>query len=219
MKEPSRMEFSKLLEALEVPENELLKKHPQTRTLDQLLWEYQDIFSQDTPGCTDKVELDLELQPGTQPISQRFRDLNPELEQKLQDQISQWLDEGVIEASKSPWSSPLVPVKKKDGSVRWAVDYRLLNKHLVMDSYPLPRIQQLVEKAGGHRVYSALDAVAAYYTIPVSLESRPLTAFTSPHGLYQWTRMPFAAPSVYSRFIQAILNPLGTVGLQTSLPG
>ena len=151
MKEPSRMEFSKLLEALEVPENELLKKHPQTRKdLDQLLWEYQDIFSQDTPGCTDKVELDLELQPGTQPISQRFRDLNPELEQKLQDQISQWLDEGVIEASKSPWSSPLVPVKKKDGSVRWAVDYRLLNKHLVMDSYPLLRIQQLVEKAGGH---------------------------------------------------------------------
>ena len=108
-----------------------------------------------------------------------------------------------------------MPVKKKDGSVRWAVDYRLLNKHLVMDSYPLPRIQQLVEKAGGHRVYSALDAVAAYYTIPVAMESRPLTAFTSPHGLYQWTRMPFGlatAPSVYSRFIQAILNPLGREG-------
>ena len=66
MTEPSRMEFSKLLEALEIPENELLKKHPQTRKdLDQLLWEYQDIFSQDTPGCTDKVELDLELKPGT----------------------------------------------------------------------------------------------------------------------------------------------------------
>ncbi|MCP3661418.1 MAG: hypothetical protein GY696_02815 [Gammaproteobacteria bacterium] len=74
--------------------------------------------------------------PGTQPISQKLRDLNPELEQKLQDQINKWLEEGVIEASKSPWSSPLVPVKKKDGSVRWAVDYRLLNKHLVMDSYP-----------------------------------------------------------------------------------
>ncbi|MCP3663549.1 MAG: hypothetical protein GY696_13835, partial [Gammaproteobacteria bacterium] len=133
MAEPSTQEFSKLLEDLEIPENELLKKHPQTRKdLEQLVWEYQDIFSQDTPGCTDKVELDLELKFGTQPISQRFRDLNPELEQKLQDQINKWLEEGVIEASKSPWSSPLVPVKKKDGSVRWVVDYRLFNKHLVM---------------------------------------------------------------------------------------
>ncbi|MCP3665894.1 MAG: RNA-directed DNA polymerase [Gammaproteobacteria bacterium] len=221
MTEPPRQEFSKLLEDLEIPGNKLLQEHPQIKTdLEQLLWEYQDIFSQDTPGCTDKVELDLELKPGTQPISQRFRDLNPELEQKLHDQIHKWLEEGVIEASKSPWSSPLVPVKKKDGSVRWAVDYRLLNKHLFMDSYPLPRIQQLVEKAGGHRVYSALDAVAAYYTIPVAMESRPLTAFTSPLGLYQSTRMPFGlatAPSVYSRFIQAILNPLGMAGLQAYL--
>ena len=98
-----------------------------------------------------------------------------------------------------------MPVKKKDGSVRWVVDYRLPNKHLVMDSYPLPRIQQLVKKAGGHRVYSALDAVAAYNTIPVAQESRPLTAFTSPHILYQWTRMPFGlakAPSVYSRLFR-----------------
>ncbi|MCP3667560.1 MAG: RNA-directed DNA polymerase, partial [Gammaproteobacteria bacterium] len=188
MNEPSRQDFSKLLEDLEIPENKLLQDHPKIKKdLEALLWEYQDIFSQNTPGCTDQVELDLELKPGTQPISQRFRDLNPELEQKLQYQIQTCLEEGVIEAYKSPWSSPLVPVKKKDGSVRWAVDYRLLNKHLVMDSYPLPRIQQLVEKAGGHRVYSALDAVAAYYTIPVAMESRPLTSFTSPHGLYQWT--------------------------------
>ena len=120
----------------------MLQDHPKIKKdLQALLWEYQDIFSQSTP---------LELKPGTHPISQRFRDLNPELEQKLQDQIQMWLEEGLIEASKSPWSSPLVPVKKKDGSVRWAVDYRLLNKHLVMDSYPHPRIQQLVEKAGGH---------------------------------------------------------------------
>ncbi|MCP3668827.1 MAG: hypothetical protein GY696_41135 [Gammaproteobacteria bacterium] len=78
--------------------------------------------------------------------------------------------------------------------MRWVVDYRLLNKHLVMDSYPLPRIQQLVEKAGRHRVYSAFDAVAAYYNIPMAQESRPLTAFTSPHRLYQWVRMTLGWP-------------------------
>ncbi len=109
MTEPPRQEFSKLLEDLEIPGNKLLQEHSQIKTdLEQLLWEYLDIFSQDTPGCTDKVELDLELKPGTQPISQRFRDLNPELEQKLQDQIHKWLEEGVIEASKSPWSQEKV---------------------------------------------------------------------------------------------------------------
>ena len=119
IKEPPGQEFYQLLEDLEIPENKLLQAHPQIRKdLQALLFEYQDIFSQSTPGCTDQVELDLEFKSGTQPISQRFRDLNPELEQKLQDQIQTWLEEGVIEASKSPWSSPLVPVKKKDGSVR-----------------------------------------------------------------------------------------------------
>ena len=83
-------------------------------------------------GCTDQVELNLELKPCNQPIIQRFQDLNPAMEEKLQVQIKTLLDEGVIETSKSPWSSPLDPVKKKDGSVRWTVYFRLLNHHLVM---------------------------------------------------------------------------------------
>ncbi|MCP3663537.1 MAG: hypothetical protein GY696_13775 [Gammaproteobacteria bacterium] len=64
----------------------------------------------------------MELKPGNQSIRQRFRDLNPAMEEKLQAQIKTLLEEGVIETPKSPWSSPLVPVKKKDKSVRWAVD-------------------------------------------------------------------------------------------------
>ncbi|MCP4118966.1 MAG: hypothetical protein GY737_26925, partial [Desulfobacteraceae bacterium] len=109
--EMSSEDFSTLLQDLKIPENELLKDHPQVyKKLKTLLWQYQDIFSNTTPGCTDQVELDLELKPGTQPIRQQFRDLNPDLEKKLQDQINTWLEEGVIEPSKSPWSSPLVPV-------------------------------------------------------------------------------------------------------------
>ncbi len=79
-----------------------------------------------------------------------------------------------------------MPIKKKDGSTRWAVDYRALNKCLELDSYPLPKIQQLVERARGHKVYSALDAVSAYYTIKIEPDSRACTAFTSRWGLYQW---------------------------------
>ena len=67
-----------------------------------LLYRYQDIFSSSTPGCTDQVELNLELKVGTQPIRQRFWDLNPDLEEKLQVQIQTRLKEGVVEPSKSP---------------------------------------------------------------------------------------------------------------------
>ena len=87
------------------------------------------------------MELQLQLKPGTQPIRQKFRDLNPRQEAELEAQLEIWLKEGVIEPSSSAWSSPLVPIKMKDGSTRWAVDYQALNKCLELDSYPLPRIQ------------------------------------------------------------------------------
>ena len=96
-------DFSQLLEYLGISENKLLQALPGIqKRVKALLYRYQDIFSNITPGCTDQVELNLELKPGTQPIRQRFQDMNPELEEKLQNQIQTWLDEGVSEPSKSP---------------------------------------------------------------------------------------------------------------------
>ena len=141
---PESADFSQLLANLKIPENKLLQAQPYIqKKIKGLLYTYQDIFSNSTPGCTDQVELNLELKPGTQLIRQRFIDLNPAMKEKLQAQIKTWLDEGVLERSKSPWSSHLVPVKKKDRSVRWAVDYSLLNRHLVMESYPFPGSSRL----------------------------------------------------------------------------
>jgi transposase InsO family protein/dUTPase len=218
---PEPPDMEQLWLDLEMQGNPFMAKDPLLKKeVWKLIYEYRDIFSNTTPGCTDVVQLQLRLKPGTQPIRQKFRNLNPKQEAELEAQLETWLKEGVIEPSSSAWSSPLVPIKKKDGSTRWAVDYRALNKCLELDSYPLPKIQQLVERAGGHKVYSALDAVSAYYTIKIESESRACTAFTSPRGLYQWKRMPFGlatAPSVYSRFIAGVLNPLGTAGLQSYL--
>ena len=107
------------------------------------------------------VTMKLRLKPGTEPVRQRYRELNPKMLKDLEKQMSAWSDQGVIEPSTSPWARPLVPVRKKDGTIRWAVDFRHLNSCLEMDSYPLPRIQTLLDRAGGHRVYSALDATAA----------------------------------------------------------
>ena len=79
-----------------------------------------------------------------------------------------WEEEGIIEPTNSPWASPLVPALKKDGTIRWAIDYRALNKHTVADSFLLPNISQNLERLQGSKIFSTLDAAAAYNTIPTS---------------------------------------------------
>ena len=207
-----------LFKDLKLEENTLLKKHPKVKQrLKEMLWKYRDVFGTSTDvGETHLVTCKLQLKEGTIPVRQKERVLNPALEEDLYQQIQKWLKLKVIEPSRSPWSSPLVPVKKKDGSVRWATDLRKLNSCLVQDSYPLPKIQQLLDRAGGHRYYSSLDAVQAFFSIHVEEDSRPLTAFSTPWGLFQWLRMPFGvavATQIYSRLIQIALNPLGSKGL------
>ena len=214
-------EFRRIWDELKLGQNTLLAQNPNIlKQVRRLVYEYQDIFSTSAPGETDLVELSLKLKEGTEPIRQKGRPMNPAMEANLQSQVEDWLAQGVIEPSDSPWCSPLVPVKKKDGSVRWAVDFRRVNACLEQDSYPLPRIQQLLEKAGGHQVYSALDATQAYFNIRIDPASRKVTAFATPNGLYQFRRMPFGlsvSPAVYSRFIAVALNKLGTKEINSYL--
>ena len=93
------------------------------------------------------------------------------------------------------------------------MDFRRLNACLEQDSYPLPHIQTLLDRAGGHRVYSALEATAAYFNISIDPASRELTAYATPTGLWQFRRMPFGistAPAIYGWFISTAMNPLGS---------
>ena len=172
-----------------------------------LLEEYLDIFLQpDGPqvGDTDMMGVDLHLKPGSAPCRAPVRDLNPKLRADLQETINAWLQEGVIEPSSSEWASALVPVKKRDGTVRWAVDFRQINSLLEGDSYPLPNINALLEQSAGKQVYSSLDCTNAYFTLQINQDSRKYTAFISPFGLYQFRKLPFGlkqAPSIYSRFV------------------
>ena len=89
------------------------------------------------------------------------------------------LAQGVIEPSTSPWLSPVVLVRKKDGSVRFCVDYRSLNRLTIGDSYPLPRIDELIDNLAGKSWFTVLDSRAAYWSIQVAPEDRPKTAFSN----------------------------------------
>lgn len=120
------------------------------------------------------------------------------------------LAEGIVEPSKSGWSSPVVLVRKSDGSYRFCVDYRQLNSVTKRDAYPLPYISNILDRLRDARVLSSVDIKSAYWQVPLAESSKEKTAFTVPNrGLFQFRRMPFGlhnAPATWQRLIDAVLG-------------
>ena len=144
----------------------------------------------------------------------RERPLNPDQRANLKDQLDEWIQQGIIEPANSPWASPLVPVKKKDGRTRWVTDLRLLNDVTVKDAYPLTNIQENLQKLKGAKIYSSIDACGAYHCIQIEENSPDCTAFISPFGTFRCIQMPFSlsnAGSVYSQMLDLALAHLPVV--------
>ena len=203
-----------LIKELGLDEKKLLNADPDLKEkVKALVREYTDIFSSPEVsfGKTSLIEFEVTLEPGSKPVKAKVRPTNPKQRQDLREQLDRWEAEDVVEECESPWASGLVPVLKKDGGIRWAVDYRPLNKMTIKDSYPLPSISENLEKLQGSQVYSTLDAAGAYHCIPVHAKTRPLLAFVTPFGLYTWKRMPFGAANsgpCYSRFMEMLVSKL-----------
>ena len=139
-------------------------------------------------GHTQTVEHDIILTDKAKVHRDKARPLHPQTKEALKDQIEAWLEDDVIQPSSSEWAAAMVPVKKKDGSWRWAVDYRGLNKETVPDMFPTPNISQILESLGGSSVFSSLDAAQAqaYHNISLTARARPLTAFIAYLGLFEF---------------------------------
>ena len=88
----------------------------------------------------------------------------------------------IIEPSKSPWSAPIVPVRKKDGTIRLCVDYRLLNQVTKPDKFPMPNVTDIIAGLGGVKYFTSLDLVRGYYQMPIEEASREYTAFSMPRS-------------------------------------
>jgi len=130
----------------------------------------------------------------------------------VQHELMEMLDHGVIERSSSDWASPLVAVKKKDSSLRLCVDYRRLNSLSKTYAYPIPRVDDLIDRVGGAPYITTLDLSKGYWQVPVAKEDQEKTAFTTPWGLFQFTRMPFGlqgASATFQRKLDQLLDGLG----------
>ena len=179
--------------------------------LKSLLGQYSDIFLAKGPlRQTRFTEFDIDLH-SDKPFRITPHRYSSEKKRAIQEQVREMLANGLIEPSTSPYSSPVVLVRKKDGRFRFCTDYRRLNSLTKSRAQNLPIIQEIVKDFGNAKVFSTLDLKSGYWQIPLAPRARPLTAFSTPDGgLYQWRVMSFGlknATGCFNDFIsQEVLS-------------
>ena len=171
-----------------------------------------DVFSLSTSdrGEVDGITHDIDTDQSP-PVRQPLRRVPFALRPKIKEMVEEMLELGVIQESNSPWSSPVVLVKKRGGDLRFCVDYRALNAVTRKDVFPMPRIDDMLDQLGGKRIFSTLDARSGYWQIKLGESSREKTAFATHDGLFEFRVLPFGVcngPATFQRVMQQALRGL-----------
>ena len=182
-----------------------------------LLKEYHDIFSLEKRdvGHTKAAKHKIVLKdPDTPPFKERFRKIPPLQLDEVHVHLKMMLDAGVIQPSNSPWCNAVVLVRKKDGSLRFCIDFRKLNSLTVKDSHPLPHICETLKSLAGAAHCSTFNMNSGFWQVPMDEESKQYTAFTlGSMGLYECESMPFGLCNTPPTFQRLMLNCLGELNL------
>ena len=177
-----------------------------------LLINYSSIFATTDLELekTNKLRHHIETGNAT-PIHQAVRCICPVPREEVCGLLKQMQEKDVIQQSSSPWASPIVLVKKKDGTTRFCMDYCKLNNVTRKDAYPLPRIDSTLDTLSGSRWFSTLNLVSGYWQVEVDEKDQPKTAFCTTEGLYEFKVMPFGlcnAPATFQRLMDLVLAGL-----------
>lgn len=151
----------------------------------------------------------IDLKPGSRPFKAQPRRSGPKERELLDFELKKQHGANVIEPTVSEWAAPVLFVPKKDGKLRFCIDYRKLNEATVKDSYPIPRMDDCLDSLGDATIFTGLDAYSGYWQMNVAKEDRPKTAFTCHAGTFQCVRMPFGltnAPATFQRGLDMVLN-------------
>ncbi|GET66926.1 hypothetical protein PTSG_12973 [Rhizophagus irregularis DAOM 181602=DAOM 197198] len=178
--------------------------------LKDLVKEYEDIciYGDKKISKTNIVKCNIRLKDET-PINQKAYRESTENREIIKREIDKMLKEGIIQESCSPWSSPVVIVNKKTGDKRFCIDFRKINQMTITDAYPLPRIDDLLEKFRVAKWFTTIDLASGYWQIEMKEEDKEKTAFICSQGLYEFNVMPFGlknAPAIFQRTMNKIFK-------------
>lgn len=187
--------------------------HAEKRELSALAFAFRDCFSDSKkPGKMKGVQFDINFKaPFTQSFKERVRRCSPQERLAQIKETRSMLEAGVIRRSQSPWASNVVMVKKKDGAWRYCIDWRRLNGLIKKDAFPLPRIDDSLDRLQGAERFTTFDISQAFWCVPCNPDHQQYTAFNSPLGLMEFTRMGFGlcnSSAVFQRAMQAALGDL-----------
>ena len=191
--------LEKVKEEIELP---LLDVEQQRKVYD-MIYDFCNVLQSENQSIqpADVTEHHITLYDHT-PIYQRPRRFPAPITNEIERQCNELCVSDIIEPSLSPYSSPIVPVRKKDGSIRLCIDYRKLNSVTIPDKFPVPNLIDSLFSLHGTQFFTSLDLHKGYYQIPLDTESRPCTAFSTPKNHWQFKCLPFRlrnAPSAVSR--------------------
>ncbi|CAM5089101.1 unnamed protein product [Eretmochelys imbricata] len=164
-----------------------------------------------TPGLTERAYHSIDT-GNAHPIRVQPYRVSPQAKTAIDREIQDMLQMGVICPSGSAWASPVVLVPKPDGEIHFCVDYRKLNAVTHPDNYPMPRIDELLEKLGRAQFISTLDLTKGYWQVPLDESAKERSAFTTHLGLYEFNVLPFGlrnAPTTFQRLVDGLLVGLG----------
>ena len=178
----------------------------------QLLSQYVDVFTINGKDLGRTTVIRHTIKTGTAtPIRQPLRRLPVHTQQEVNRLVNDMLSKDIIERSTSPWASAVVLVKKKDGSFRFCVNYRKVNRVTKKNAYPLPCITDTLDTLAGSKWFTTLDLLSGYWQVALDEQDKEKTAFATRDGLYQFKVMPFGlcnGPATFQRIMDLVLSGL-----------